>query len=102
MSEIAEQLTKFLDDAAKKYGSAVQVPGQFYPGYIPPPEFDFIGELGAQKLIDGSALMCPTVTLWQTSDERIPREVLADVRESLAAAGWKVPQDEQDLDFGFD
>jgi hypothetical protein len=96
--EIAERVTKVLDDAADKHGTVGDVPESLYPQYVPPPQFDFLSELGLEKLIDGSALMRPTVTVWQTSEERIPGDVVAHVRDALDAGGWKVPEKQEDLE----
>lgn len=86
--EITKQLTKQLDDLRKKHRSASHIPDPFYPQYVPPPEFDFLEDLGARKLIDGSQFMLPTVALWQTSGERTPAEVTAAVRRGLVDQGW--------------
>lgn len=94
--EIVEQLTKFLDDAAGKYGAAGDIPADFYPQYAAPPEFDFLSEMGAEKLVDGPAFMRPTVAVWQTPEDRIPREVVSGVRAALAEAGWKLPAADPD------
>lgn len=88
--EITGQLTKLLDKLATQYGTAADLPETFYPEYIEPPEFSFVTELKAEKLVDGPQFMRPTIVVWRTPEDRIPTDVVATVGRSLAADGWKV------------
>lgn len=97
--EIADRLTKLLDEITSKHGTPGELPEQFYPEYIEPPAFDFVAELDAEKLVDGPKLMSHTVAIWQTADDRTPTEVIAAVGRSLADAGWKLPDMERDQEY---
>lgn|GEM_PF-3150592 len=97
--EIVKQITKVLDEQKEKYGTVGELPDLLYPEYIAPPEFDFIDELNAEKLIDGPAFMRHAIAFWQVPDDRPAKEVVKIVRDALASDEWKVPDDEQEREF---
>lgn len=92
--EITGQLTKLFDGLSEKHGSAPDLPDDFYPDYTAPPEFDFLKDLDAEKLVDGSQFMKQSVAVWRVPATHTREEVLKRVAESLKKEGWKIPEHE--------
>ncbi|MFG0334733.1 MAG: hypothetical protein ACF8TS_15355 [Maioricimonas sp. JB049] len=90
--EVVKQLTGVLDKQKDERGSVGELPDLLYPEYVAPPEFKFVDELNAGKLIDGPAFMRHCIAFWQVPADRTAREVVKIVREALANDGWKVPE----------
>jgi hypothetical protein len=72
---------------------AADLPEQFFPASVEPPDFEFLNALEAEKRVDGRQFMRSTVAVWRVAGDREPQDVVALVRQSLADTGWNVPEE---------
>lgn len=88
--QIAAKMEKVLSDLETRQGEAPQLPESFYPSYVAPPAIALLDGLAAEKLVDGSSLMAPTIAVWRTEPVSTPSEALAAAADALQRDGWSV------------
>ncbi|EMI18196.1 hypothetical protein RMSM_04887 [Rhodopirellula maiorica SM1] len=97
--EIVKRFGKLLDDMAEKHSVPGNIPDAFYPTYVPPPAFDFVEVLKAEKRVDGHLFMSPTEAVWQVTNGGSTQDTIATVIESLRKLGWDVSDNNSQNDY---
>ncbi len=87
-AEMAKSVSKQFANLLDKYGQLPRVPDAFYGTYREPPEFSFLKDNQAERLISASGLFRNNLSIWRFAEQRRTDEALAAYREQLQAAGW--------------
>ncbi|MAG92591.1 MAG: hypothetical protein CMJ48_02395 [Planctomycetaceae bacterium] len=92
-AEIDKGITKLLDGFAEKHPVAIESPPEFSPPYAPPPEWSFLNELEAQRLVSGCSFMRRTVAVWSFAVSKTSQhDVYRRITDELEREGWKIPE----------
>ena len=86
--QIADGLSKQIDQWRKKYGELAELPEAFYPPYRKPPEMPFLGEFGAERVTACHGLMVHNETFWRFTTDREALDVLNGIKTQMESAGW--------------
>ena len=84
VTSISKQLANLLD----KYGQMPCVPAVLYGTYHEPPEFSFLKDNNAERLVSVSGLLSDNLSIWRFTESRRADEALAAYRAGLQADGW--------------
>jgi hypothetical protein len=87
-AEMVKSISKQFANLLDKYGQMPRVPAALYGTYREPPEFFFLKDNKAERLISASGLFRDNHTIWRFAEERRTDEALTAYRDQLQAAGW--------------
>ena len=87
-AEMAKSISKQFATLLDKYGQMPRVPAALYGTYREPPEFSFLKENKAERLISASGLFKDDHTIWRFAEQRRTDEALTSYRDALQTAGW--------------
>lgn len=84
VKSISRQFANLLD----KYGQMPRVPAALYGTYHEPPEFSFLKDNNAERLISVGGLFRDNLSVWRLAEQRRADEALEAYRVQLQADGW--------------
>lgn len=87
-AEMASSVSKQFANLLDKYGQMPQAPGSLHGTYWEPPDFSFLRDNKAERLISASGLFEDNHTIWRFAEQRRTDEALAAYRDQLQTAGW--------------
>lgn len=87
-AEMAESVGKQFANLLDKYGQMPRVPAALYGTYREPPEFSFLRDNKAERLISASGLFKDNLSIWRFAEQRRIDEALTAYRDQLQTAGW--------------
>jgi hypothetical protein len=89
-AEMAKSVSKQFANLLDKYGQMPRGPAALYGTYREPPEFSFLSDNKAERLISASGLFKDNFSVWRFADQRRTDEALTAYRDQLQTAGWEV------------
>ncbi len=87
-AEMVKSVSKQFANLLDKYGQMPPVPAALYGTYREPPDFSFLKDNKAERLISASGLFRDNLSIWRFAEQRRTDEALTAYRDQLQAAGW--------------
>ena len=87
-AEMVKSVSKQFASLLDKYGQMPRVPAALYGTYREPPEFAFLKDNKAERLISASGLFQDNLSIWRFAEPRRAEEALEAYRAQLQAGGW--------------
>jgi hypothetical protein len=86
--EMIKSISKQFENLLDKYDRLPKLPETLHGTYHEPPEFSFLKDAMAERLISGRGLFKNNHTIWRFADERGTDEALTAYRDELNTLGW--------------
>ena len=88
-AEMAKSVSKQFASLLDRYGQMPPVPAMLCGTYREPPEFSFLKDNNAERLVSASGLFKDNSSVWRFAEQRRTDEALAAYRDQLQSAGWQ-------------